>query len=351
MKRFVCKSLSRAALIIPCLFLIGNTQAIEFSGYADSDKDIGVTVDSQQFGLLDIVTGVPKFSMSGAAYAYEGQDDFDYGPADKVTIGGPGALNPERVDKTDQAYVSQAYGDPQVLDWALARAEFQGIPLTTLSSLTGIHANLSTWSQTQESSVFPALATATINDPFLFSGLTGNESINFFSSLGADLEFMIDTGGLATSHEIRQYYDAILTIDGVDEILYSLVIAVGTTASGAPDLVIEFSSSDLLGLDDAALVQEIMDTFAFDPLDNTFTLGSDVTIYDGAVPIADSVNEFSLAFNSGSEIDPYNPLYLHSIGPGSVGGANGTSIPTPHSPYLLLTGLFMVVYWQKRRLS
>lgn len=306
----------------------------------------GTPVSPTFFGLFPVI---PTYGATGSAYAYEGYDSFDRTPEDKVdVIYGLAGIVVSPKSSTDSASVSQSYGNNfSLTDSAYAEAKFQSTPMgngitagpVSSTLVSGISAQMSTRVETQQSGQIPALATATVVDPFHFSGLTGSESLAFSSVLDAGMTFTIDAGGSATDAELRRSFSGSIEIGGVAEMLYELIIAVGVTAAGLPDMVVDFTSSALLGLNDATVTQTILDGFSFDAASSTFLLTTDVTIYDGAIPLSSGVTDFTLAFDSSATAD-FESQYAHVFGPGNAGG-NG-SVPVPHALLLMLPGILML---------
>ncbi len=354
----------RMACLAAGLLLAGTAQATVINNSADGTTGVGVNKgDSNQtstplsptfFGNFPVI---PQFGMTGSAYAYEDYDEFDVPTEDKVHISnGVTGITAGQKTKTDSANASGTYGDPccRVTDYANAEATFTGTPTGPTASLvvidkqlvTGISATMNTTVETQQNTDIPAFATATVTDPFVATGLTGDENLTFYSMLHAGMTFALNSGGTAVSNELRHTFSSTLEIGGVVDRLFDLVIAVGTTGAGLQDMVVDFTSNALLGIDDVAMMQAILNGFLFDPSTGAFTLASDIMIYDGPIPLADGVTDFILAFESSMTSDP-NALYQHVNGPHNVVAA-ATVVPEPMSLALFPAGL-AAIGWVRRR--
>jgi hypothetical protein len=354
----------RIACLAAGLCLSGTAHATVVNNSADGTTGVGVNkgesnqtptpVSPTFFGNFPVI---PQFGMTGSAQAYEDYDDFDVPLEDKVTVT-PTVVGIDvgEKSKTDSANASGTYGNNfSLTDYANAEATFTGTPTGPSANLvvieeqlvTGINATMDTSVETQQSSVFPAFATATVTDPFVATGLTGNENLTFYSMLHAGMNFVINSGGAAVSNELRHTFGSSIEIAGTVDSLFDLVIAVGTTSAGVQDMVVDFTSNALLGIDDDAMMQMILNGFLFDPVTGAFTLASDIMIYDGAIPLSSGVTGFTLAFESSMTSDP-NALYQHVHGPRNIIGA-ATSVPEPMSLALFLAGLAAIGFVRRRK--
>lgn len=68
------------------------------------------------------------------------------------------------------------------------------------------------------------------------------------------------------------------------------------SSDGLPDIIADFSSHVMLGLDDDAIEMAILDDFAFDAGSNTFSLLRDFLLFDAAITTQTAGGAFQQAF-------------------------------------------------------
>jgi len=301
------------------------------------------------FPITTILAATPTFGTTGIAYAYEEEDKFDRGPEPKINYS---LTFPEEKSTQDEAFAEGRYGDHFMIhDWARTQATFTGTPQgfdvsvgpTNALVMTSISAKMELDLQThEEGGIEDTLSEATITDPFEFSGVTDDVALGFTAIVHAGMSFTFDSEGAAAGGEIRRTFIGSTDISSMEN-LFTLTIAVGMTDFGVADMVVDFSSNGALGLDDFTITQTLLDNFDFDIASNTFTLESDVTLYNDVVPFPDGTTDFTLAFSDHGIIDSYMKLYSHTRG-----GAGSTSITQVPEPPVLLLMLIPVVFLMHR---
>ena len=123
---------------------------------------------------------------------------------------------------------------------------------------------------------------AQVKDPFYFHGLAPGETLELESTISAG-QALRGIGRGVASKQIFAGTD----IPGYES-LYQLDITAHEVNS-APTLSVDFVSHPEMKLDNQAIIDEVHQAFALDPVEGAFTLGSDLTIFDGALPIPEGV--------------------------------------------------------------
>jgi hypothetical protein len=358
----------------------GLTDSIRKTDQANPTTTKNTPVPTAAIPIYRDFQSMPTFSASGIVAAYEDGDDHEIASTEKVQspfsiIGGTGYL--PRTEE-DDSFASGRFDDNFALeDSAKSKTKFVGTPDFVTVGLEGaglsaaipvlrsITAEMTLELETKQDSNEAFLTTyafGEIRDPFVFSPLSDGESLLLSPSVqaGMSLSYAQRTPGVAQQRDVVSGYAATLTkSDGGVEELFSLDISVGQSDDGNADIVVDFTSHVIFGLNDAEIEMRFLDSFSFSEAAATsteravrsFTLQDDITLFDAALG-PDSFggalrDPFSLAYVSSAALDWNRNDAITYDGSGyryvrsNDGAGSGTSaVPAPETAVLIASGLF-----------